>query len=164
MPSGKPVSPLNTAPPSDRRSAPPVTTELTAEYGKPSSSTTRTVISTRTDLGKDFNILNLREETTEDKTETLCWAIFFPSMNNSASSTKTPVLSALTTSKKPLWVFVGSSVNAVYSEDKEKRSDVLTIVRFLHHFWKTSAVGRKHDRKLLDAKTGIGYPRRTGRV
>ena len=33
----------------------------------------------------------------------------------------------------PLWVFVGSTVNAVYSENEEKRSDVLTVARFLHH-------------------------------
>jgi len=31
----------------------------------------------------------------------------------------------------PLWIFVGSSVNAVYSEDKEKKSDVLRVVLFL---------------------------------
>jgi len=30
-------------------------------------------------------------------------------------------------------VFVGSTVNAVYSENKQKRSDVLTVARFLHH-------------------------------
>lgn len=36
--------------------------------------------------------------------------------------------------EQPLWVFVGSSVNAVYSENREKRSDVLTVARFLHHF------------------------------
>lgn len=34
----------------------------------------------------------------------------------------------------PLWTFVGSKVNAVYTENKQSRSDVLNVIRFLHRF------------------------------
>ena len=36
----------------------------------------------------------------------------------------------------PLWTFVGSRVNVVYTENKQSRSDVLNVIRFLHHFLK----------------------------
>ncbi len=36
----------------------------------------------------------------------------------------------------PLWAFVGSRVNAVYTENRQSRSDVLNVIRFLHKFLK----------------------------
>lgn len=36
----------------------------------------------------------------------------------------------------PLWAFVGSKVNAVYTENRQSRSDVLNVIRFLHQFLK----------------------------
>lgn len=36
----------------------------------------------------------------------------------------------------PLWAFVGSKVNAIYTEKKKTKSDVLNIIRFLHQFLK----------------------------
>ncbi len=61
--------------------------------------------------------------------------------------------------ERPLWVFVGSTVNAVYTEDKEKRSDVLTVVRFLHHVLenKRSWVIRT-IKKLIEGKSGLTTP------
>jgi hypothetical protein len=133
--------------------------ELTAEYGKAIVFDYSYRYFHADGFGKDFNILNLREETTEDKTETLLLGnllSFYEQLRvfDENAGTLRPY-----NLQKPLWVFVGSSVNAVYSEDKEKRSDVLTIVRFLHHFlenkrgWAVSTI-----RKLLDAKTGIVTP------
>ena len=61
--------------------------------------------------------------------------------------------------EKPLWVFVGSTVNAVYSENKQKRSDVLTVARFLHHVlanergWVVKGI-----EKLLNGKSGLIAP------
>jgi hypothetical protein len=57
--------------------------------------------------------------------------------------------------EKPLWVFVGSTVNAVYTEAKKPRSDVLTVVRFLKRFlserkWAVSTI-----KTVLEGKTGI---------
>ena len=36
----------------------------------------------------------------------------------------------------PLWAFVGSKVNAVYTENRQSRSDVLNVIFFLHKFLK----------------------------
>ena len=36
----------------------------------------------------------------------------------------------------PLWAFVGSKVNAVYTENGQSRSDVLNVIHFLHKFLK----------------------------
>ncbi len=60
--------------------------------------------------------------------------------------------------EKPLWVFVGSTVNAVYTENKQPRSDVLTVVRFLHRVlsdrkWAISTLDT-----LLKGKTGLNAP------
>jgi len=50
---------------------------------------------------------------------------------------------------------VGSTVNAVYSENRQKRSDVLTVVRFLHRVlsdrgWVVKTIG-----KLLTGQSGL---------
>lgn len=109
--------------------------------------------------GKDFGILNLKEETTEDKTETLLLGnllSFYEQLRvfqDNAGDLRPYNL------EKPLWVFVGSSVNAVYTEDKEKRSDVLTVARFLHHLLENKrSWAPKAIRKLLDGKTGLVDP------
>lgn len=133
--------------------------ELTAEYGKAIVFDYSYRYFHADGFGKDFNILNLKEETTEEKTETLLLGnllSFYEQLlvfDENLSTLRPYNL------EKPLWVFVGSSVNAVYTEDKEKRSDVLTVVRFFHHLlenkhgWAVSAI-----RKLLDAKTGLVTP------
>ena len=57
---------------------------------------------------------------------------------------------------RPLWVFVGGTVNAVYNRNKHKQSDVLTVVRFLQRVlrnaqgWAVAAIGR-----LLAGESGL---------
>jgi len=109
--------------------------------------------------GKDFRILNLKEETTEDKTETLLLGnllSFYEQQRvfeEQADSLRPYNL------ETPLWVFVGSTVNAVFTEDKQKRSDVLTVARFLHHVlenkrgWAVRTI-----KKLIEGKTGLVTP------
>ena len=70
--------------------------------------------------GKDFRILNLVEETSQEKTEILM-------MGNLLSFYQQKRLFVEQTQdlrpynlEKPLWVFVGSTVNAVYSRDKRR--------------------------------------------
>jgi len=56
-------------------------------------------------------------------------------------------------------VFVGSTVNAVYTEKKQKRSDVLTVARFLHRLlenkqgWAVQTI-----QKIIDGETGLVDP------
>jgi hypothetical protein len=130
--------------------------KLTAEYGK-------TIVFDYSyryfygdGYGKDFYILNLREETAVDKTEMLLVGnllSFYEQQRlfaDHADELKPYNLN------KPLWVFVGSSVNAIYSVEKQKKSDVLTVVSFLHHFLENTG-GRAITaiKSILDGKTGL---------
>lgn len=55
----------------------------------------------------------------------------------------------------PLWVFLGSSVNAVYSQEHKKRSDVATIVDFLRRFLEDSAWAIEAIRRILKGESGF---------
>ena len=130
--------------------------QLTAEYGKAIVFDYSYRYFHGDGYGKDFRILNLKEETTEDKTETLLLGnllSFYEQQRvfeDQASALRPYNL------EQPLWVFVGSTVNAVYTEDKRKRSDVLTVARFLQHVlenergWAVEAI-----RKLMEGRTGL---------
>ncbi len=82
--------------------------------------------------GKDFHILNLRQQSEHTDTLLLANLLSFHEQKHFFASNGDKLRSYHIA--MPLWVFVGSSVNAVYTKDKEKRSDVLTVVRFLHRF------------------------------
>lgn len=109
--------------------------------------------------GKDFRILNLKEEAAEDKTETLLLGNLLSFYEQQRVFEEGGEALRPYNLEKPLWVFVGSSVNAVYTENKQKRSDVLTVARFLHHLlenkqgWVVKAIKR-----LLKGKTGLVDP------
>ncbi len=133
--------------------------ELTAEYGKAIVFDYSYRYFHGDGYGKDFRILNLKEETTEDKTETLLLGNLLSFYEQQRVYEEGGEELRPYNLEKPLWVFVGSSVNAVYTQNKEKRSDVLTVVRFLHHLlenkggWAVKAIS-----KLLDGKTGLVDP------
>lgn len=106
--------------------------------------------------GKDFHILNLQEETTEEKTELLLLGNMLSFYEQQRCFKEQADKLRLYNLDKPLWVFVGSSVNAVYTKARQKRSDVLTVTRFLHHFlenkngWAIEAIGQ-----IISGKTGL---------
>jgi len=60
--------------------------------------------------------------------------------------------------EKPLWVFVGSTVNAVYTENKQPRSDVLTVARFLQRFLSERKWAVATIEAVLKGKTGLVAP------
>jgi hypothetical protein len=109
--------------------------------------------------GKDFRILNLKQETHEEHTETLLLDNLLSFYEQLRLYQEQAERLRPYNLEKPLWVFVGGTVNAVYSEHKEKRSDVLTVVRFLHHVlenrrgWAVKGVER-----LLEGKSGLATP------
>jgi hypothetical protein len=133
--------------------------QLTAEYGKAIVFDYSYRYFYGDGYGKDFRILNLQEETTEDRTEALLLGnlLCFYEQQRMFEEQK-PALRPYNL-EKPLWVFVGSTVNAVYMEDKQKRSDVLTVARFLHHIlenrdgWAVGTIER-----LMEGKTGLVTP------
>ena len=108
--------------------------------------------------GKDFRILNLQEESAAERTEMLL-------LGNLLSFYEQQTLFADQGDKlrpynlaRPLWAFIGGSVNAVYQESGKPRSDILTVVRFLHRVlsspdWTIASIGR-----LLQGESGLVNP------
>ena len=83
--------------------------------------------------GKNFRILNIKQDE-ETSTATLLLAnllSFYEQRRYFKQSTEAVRVYGL---DSPLWAFVGSSVNAI--RGKEKGSDVLNVIRFLHRFLK----------------------------
>lgn len=132
---------------------------LTAEYGKAVLFDYSYRYFYGDGYGKDFRILNLKEQTREDQTETLLLGNLLSFYEQQRIFEEQADALRPYNLDKPLWVFVGSTVNAVYSEDRQKRSGVLTVVRFLHHVranrrgWVTNTIP-----KLLSGKTGLVTP------
>lgn len=132
--------------------------KLTAEYGKSIVFDYSYRYFHGDGYGKDFRILNLIEETTEDKTETLLMGNLLSFYEQRRVYDEFKEALREYNVERPLWVFVGSSVNAVYTEDKEKRSDVLTVARFLHHFLEKKRDMVKVIGAILAGKTGLHTP------
>ena len=87
--------------------------------------------------GKNFQILNVRQDDAP-QTDTLLLGnllSFYEQRRYFKENTEAVCAYGL---ELPLWTFVGSRVNAnaVYTENGEKRSDVLNVIRFLHRFLK----------------------------
>jgi hypothetical protein len=133
--------------------------QLTAEYGKAIVFDYSYRYFYGNGYGKDFCILNLKEETTEDKTETLLLGNLLSFYEQQRVFEEQTEALRPYNLENPLWVFVGSTVNAVYTENKQKRSDVLTVARFLQHVLENKrgwAVGT--IKKLIEGKTGLVTP------
>jgi len=133
--------------------------QLTSEYGKAILFDYSYRYFHGDGYGKDFRILNLKEETTEDRTETLALGNLLSFYEQQGVFEEQAEALRPYNLERPLWVFVGSTVNAVYTDAKQKRSDVLTVVRFLHHIlenkrgWAVKTIG-----KLIEGKTGLVTP------
>lgn len=83
--------------------------------------------------GKNFRILNIKHDA-DTQTETLLLGnlLSFYEQRRYFNENKEVVHNYGLES--PLWAFVGSKVNAVYTENKQSRSDVLNVIQFLHRF------------------------------
>jgi len=127
---------------------------LTAEYGKAILFDYSYRYFYGDGFGKDFRILNLKDEDRTEHTETLLLGnmlSFYEQLRLFADRSDSLGPYDL---EKPLWVFVGSMVKS----SKQRRSDILTVARFLHHVlqgrrWATATI-----RKLLDGKSGLQTP------
>lgn len=133
--------------------------QLTTEYGKAIAFDYSYRYFHGDGYGKDFRVLNLKQETTEEQTETLLLGNLLSFYEQQCVFEEQAEALRAYNLERPLWVFVGSTVNAVYTENKQKRSDVLTVVRFLHHVlenkrgWVVKTI-----KKLLDNKSGLRPP------
>lgn len=121
--------------------------ELTREYGKAIVFDYSYRYFHGDGFGKDFRILNLVEETTSEETETLLLGNLLSFYEQQCVFAQSADELRPYDLERPLSVFVGSTVNAVYKKNKEKSSDVLTVARFLHlvlseRQWTTDAIHR----------------------
>lgn len=129
--------------------------DLTAEYGKAILFDYSYRYFYGDGFGKDFRILNLKNETNPGQTETLLLGnllTFYEQLRRFEVDDRELQPYHL---EKPLWIFVGSTVNAVYTENKQKRSDVLTVVRFLHRVLHDGAWAENTIGQLLKASSGL---------
>ena len=125
-------------------------------------------------FGKDFNILNLKEdeglglrivgapepetsvESAEERTDRLLLGNLLAFYEQQRVFAEHKDALRPYNLARPLWVFVGGTVNAVYSRNKRKQSDVLTVVRFLQRVlrnsqgWAVAAISW-----LLAGKSGL---------
>ncbi len=105
--------------------------------------------------GKDFNILNLQQEVVAEQTDTLLLANLLSFYEQQLVFEDKEDAFRPYNLSRPLWTFIGGSVNAVYRESGQPRSDILTVVRFLHRVlserhWAVPAIDR-----LLNGQSGL---------
>ena len=106
--------------------------ELTAEYGKSIIFDYSYRYFHGDGYGKDFRVLNLREQAAEERTDALLLGNLLSFYEQQRVFRERAGDLRPYHLERPLWVFVGGTVNAVYTRAGRKRSDVLTVVRFLH--------------------------------
>ncbi|MEJ5311685.1 MAG: DEAD/DEAH box helicase family protein [Anaerolineae bacterium] len=109
-------------------------------------------------FGKDFRILNLRDEDRPEHTETLLLGNLLSFYEQLRLYDEQGEALRPYNLEKPLWVFVGSTVNAVYSENRQQRSDVLTVARFLHHVLSDKQWAVRTLKALLQGHSGLRGP------
>lgn len=108
--------------------------------------------------GKDYRILNLDSDVSRDLTDT--WLLgnllsFYEQMRYFEDNQEAVEDYKL---ERPLWIFVGGRVNAVYTRHGEKTSDVLTVLRFLHRFLSDADFARDRIQDLLSGDAGLETP------
>jgi hypothetical protein len=104
--------------------------------------------------GKDYRILNLKEDNTDFKNKYLTANLLSFYQQLLIFKNKTEIVTQFRLFK-PLWVFVGSSVNAVRTENKKETSDVLDIVHFISDFLKNKEEYISHIALILSNKAGL---------
>lgn len=109
----------------------------------------------RDGYGKDYKILNLSENTDDDRMQlylTACLLSFYQQVRlfeeGSVELRKFNI-------HRPLWVFVGSKVNAVRTENRQKVSDVTAILLFLSSFTKDKAASVEAIDRILRGHDGL---------
>lgn len=132
--------------------------ELTKEYGKAIVFDYSYRYFYEDGFGKDFRVLNLQYETRTDYVDILLLGNLLSFYEQLRLYEEHQDELRPYNLEKPLWVFVGSTVNAVYTENKRKRSDVLTVVHFLHKALRDRDWATNSMEKLLIGQSGLKDP------
>jgi hypothetical protein len=104
--------------------------------------------------GKDFRVLNL-ERARETRAQDLLLGGLLSYYQQLRLFKEKRVEFQPYNLEKPLWVFLGSSVNAVYSREGQKRSDVATVVAFLRRFLEEPAWAAERIGRVLKGESGF---------
>ena len=109
----------------------------------------------RDGYGKDYRILNLADDSDENVRRqylTACLLSFYQQLKlyREQAGAFRPFLI-----ERPLWIFVGGSVNAVRSENKRKVSDVVDILLFLATFVRERDESVAAIERLLAGRSGL---------
>ena len=105
--------------------------------------------------GKNFRLLNVRDDE-DSQTETLLLGNLLSFYEQRRYFTQNTDAVRAYGLDSPLWAFVGSRVNAVYTENHQKRSDILNVLRFLHRFLKNDDDWVIHTiEKILNGNSGL---------
>jgi hypothetical protein len=101
-------------------------------------------------FGKDYHILNLESDNDAEWRRnylTACLLAFYQQQKlyRERRESFRPF-----NIERPLWVFVGGSVNAVRSENREQVSDVIAILRFLSEYVQNPSVSIERIRRVLN--------------
>jgi hypothetical protein len=105
--------------------------------------------------GKDYRILNLADDTDENVRRmylTACLLSFYQQLRlyRDKAGEFRPFLI-----ERPLWVFVGGSVNAVRTQNRRKVSDVVDILLFLATFVRERDASVAAIERLLAGRSGL---------
>lgn len=105
--------------------------------------------------GKDYKILNLSEETDQERKDlylSACLLSFYQQVRlfEEGYNDLRPF-----NIHRPLWVFVGGRVNAVRTEQGQKVSDVTAILRFLSTFTKDKQASVAALDRILNGTDGL---------
>jgi hypothetical protein len=104
--------------------------------------------------GKDYRILNLKEDNVDFKKKYMTANLLSYYQQLLIFNDK-PEIASQFRLFKPLWVFVGSSVNAVRKEGGIETSDVLDIVHFISDFLKNKTDYVQYIDLILKNKAGL---------
>jgi hypothetical protein len=109
----------------------------------------------RDGYGKDYRILNLADDSDENVRRrylTACLLSFYQQLKLYREQTGAlrPFLI-----ERPLWIFVGGSVNAVRTQNKRKVSDVVDILLFLATFVRERGESVAAIERLLAGRSGL---------
>ncbi len=131
---------------------------LTAEYGKAIAFDYSYRHFYGDGYGKDFYVLNLQQQTAVDDTDKLLLANLLSFYEQQLVYAEQGDALRPYNLDRPLWVFVGGSVNAVRTEHGRPTSDVLTVARFLHRALSDPQWATAQIRLLLDGESGLKDP------
>jgi hypothetical protein len=104
--------------------------------------------------GKDFQVLNIARAREDQAFELLVGGLLTYYEQFYTFREKENLLRPYNV-ERPLWIFLGSSVNAVYSRGGQKRSDVATVVSFLKRFLEDPSWAIGTIRRILEGKSGF---------